>query len=572
MGESATIDNAEIKSNNANQVNPGEMDCGVGEQTNINAVRNENGGGTNCQENFNLAKYSDICLKQEDANRIKKTNLENCDDEYRKYSNPIDKYHLMMDTGELKENNNVDSSGRHAKMNVLFNKVTLGEAYQLEELFNKKRTMCGIGIGKVMDFLSRKSCAGDQAAKILQMALKLEEERISSMICEETCLKSNLNKVRHSFDKLLRLIRRSRIGYYGRMASHYTVFGTDLPFLVTISIDLPGDEQINYAAPITYIEHCKRYEKEQKTSDKTNLARIENAINKLYYGEMLEKHKASTTKPNIALPNITIEKHIQDGFAIVYKFVEVQVLDKNGKVNMTSNNEVSSPKKRKLTREDYINGKAKIGNRYFQNVISHEDVSQFKELCDKRASMCGIGTKRLKNFLNRKAKEGDRAAEILYVALNVEDGRIMSRLYDEKCQVKRINNVDNDLYKLIHLIAESGIGDYGFIEPPYCSFAIYQAHDETICIELPGDEQIGFVYRMCRSHDELYKSYNKKLKQCDRTNLTKIEKAINKLYGDQIIKEYGTSAEDKNVKLPNVVIEIEDKKANVFKLKYLPKY
>jgi hypothetical protein len=572
MGESMPIENAGIRPNNANQVNPGEMVCGVGKETNIYATRNENESGTSSQEHLDLVKNNEVCLKQEDANRLKKTNLGNCDDECCKYSNPIDKYHLMMDTGELKENNNVDSSRKHAKMKVLSNKVTLEEANQLEELFNKKRTMCGIGIGKVMDFLNRKSCAGDQAAKILQMALKLEEERISSIICEETRLRNNLDKVRRSFDKLIRVIRQSGTGDYGHIASHYTVFGTCSPFLVPFCIDLPGDEQINFAAPITYRDHCKRYEKEQKKSDKTNLARIENAINKLYNGEMLEKHETSTEKSNIALPNITIEKHIQDDFAIVYKFVEVQVLDKKSKVNMTNNNEVSSPKKHKLTREDYINGKAVIGKCHLQNVISLEDVSQFKELCDKRASMCGIGTKRLKNFLNRKAKEGDKAAEILYVALNVEDGRIMSRLYDAKFRVKRINIVDNDLDKLIHLIAESGIGDYGYIEPPYCSFAITQAHEETICIELPGDEQIGFVYRMYRDHDGLYKSYNKKLKQCGRTNLTKIEEAINKLYGDQIIKKYGTSAEDKNVKLPNVVIGIEDEKANVFKLEYFPKY
>lgn len=46
-----------------------------------------------------------------------------------------------------------------------------------------------------------------------------------------------------------------------------------------------------------------------------------------------------------------------------------------------------------------------------------------------RESICGIGTNRLKRFLGRKNKEGDKVAEIFRTALNLEDANIRAKKY-----------------------------------------------------------------------------------------------------------------------------------------------
>lgn len=429
MNDSASIDNAEIKSNNANQVNPGEMDCGVGEETNINAVRNENGGDTNCQENFNLAKYSDMCLKQEDANRPIEPDVQNedkkisckefinnyyttvasktkegtysyydydrqeridlinydnmfvtkedaarlleldvqyeigqisgeelivkrfrliqeigkalgyilspneinfddfeeeeegikpwecCDNEYCDCSNPSDKYHAMiiMATDKLDENSSGDPSERATALNLLSNKITLKEASQLEELFNKKATMCGIGTTRVREFLNRKSMEGDKAAEILRLALNIEDRRISSLVSKKDYIASKVIRVNQSLDDLINLIRKTGIGDYGYVTTttQYTIFSSDQAICVTLYLELPEGIQISFTVPSSYKVFLKPYEKDVILSDKSNLVRIEEVLNKLYGEEMLERYGSSPVEPDVVPANLLIRKHDQ---------------------------------------------------------------------------------------------------------------------------------------------------------------------------------------------------------------------------------------------------------------------
>jgi hypothetical protein len=425
MNDSASIDNAEIKSNNANQVNPGEMDCGVEEETNINAMRNENESGTSSQEHLDMVKCNDMCLKQEDANRLvesgvqcedkkisyeefikdyyttiasktkkgtcsyydderkEKINLINYDNmfvtqedaarllkldvqyergeisreefvtkrfmlieeirktlgyiispneiypddyeegiepgecnenDYSDCSNPSDKYHaiIMMATDKLDEYTNGDPSGRNTVLNVLSNKISLKEASQLEELFNKKATMCGIGSIRVRDFLSRKSKEGDKAAVILWLALNIEDRRISSLVSKKDYFSSKVISVNQTLKNLIKLIRKTGIGDYGYINTQYTIFSSDQDSTCrTLYIELPGGIQISFTVPSSYRVFLKPYEKEILSSDKSNLVRIEEAVNKLYGKEMLERYGSSPAAPDVVPANLLIRKHNQ---------------------------------------------------------------------------------------------------------------------------------------------------------------------------------------------------------------------------------------------------------------------
>ena len=431
MNDSASIDNAEIKSNNANQVNPGEMDCGVGEEANSNAVRNENKKGTSCPEHLDMATCNDICLKQEDANRLvesgvqcedkkisyeefikdyyttvasktkkgtfsyydderkEKNNLINYDNmfvtqedaarllkldvqyesgeisreefvtkrfmlieeirkalgyiispneiypddfeegiepleryenDYSDCSNPSDKYHamIMMATDKLDENTNGDPSERAVVLNVLSNEISLKEASQLEELFNKKATMCGIGTTRVREFLSCKSIEGDEAAMILWLALNIEDRRISSLVSKQDYFSSKVISANLSLNNLIKLIRKTGIGDYGYINTQYTIFSSDQDCTCrTLYIELPEGIQISFTVPSSYRDFLKPYEKEVVSSDKSNLVRIEEAICKLYGEEMLKRYGSSPAAPDVVPANLLIRKHNQ--YVEIYK-------------------------------------------------------------------------------------------------------------------------------------------------------------------------------------------------------------------------------------------------------------
>lgn len=219
-----------------------------------------------------------------------------------------------------------------------------------------------------------------------------------------------------------------------------------------------------------------------------------------------------------------------------------------------------------VTKEDINKGNLKE-KLFYNNKITLKEASQLEELWSKRSTMCGIGTKRLKNFLNRKAKEGDKVAEILYVALKVEDQRISSRMWSEKYRNHNAKNASSLLYDLLDLIEESGIGDYGFMDLPFSDFALSKSEQvRLLCIDLPGCEQITYVvpfdWKCCQ------KPYNGELKKSGKTILAKLADAIDGIYGAQIIKKYKASGIMlTNVKLPDIVIEKHENYACVLERK-----
>lgn len=198
---------------------------------------------------------------------------------------------------------------------------------------------------------------------------------------------------------------------------------------------------------------------------------------------------------------------------------------------------------------------------YTKNRISLQEADQLEELIAKRTTMCGIGTKRVKNFLLRKAKEGDRVAEVLYVALNAEDKRISSRMCSDTYRDKNVNKASYLLYDLIRLIDKTGVGDYGYLALPFSDYTLSSSENvKLICIDLPGEVQIGFVMSFIYGSKKPYKGL---VNSSTMTNLAKIEQAINSVYGEQILKKYGAQPVAAKVVLPNIVIERHDNYAEV---------
>lgn len=197
-----------------------------------------------------------------------------------------------------------------------------------------------------------------------------------------------------------------------------------------------------------------------------------------------------------------------------------------------------------------------------KNTIALQQADLLEELFVKRASMCGIGTKRVKYFLARKANEGDKAAEILYAALKAEDKRLSSLMCSDRYRTSSFNEVEFQLSDLVDLISDSKIGSFNYVDIPYSDCLLHEiGKGSLLLIDLPGDEQIG--YFVLGWNDKRPKTGE--LKSSDRTNLSKIEAAINRLYGNQIVEKYGSPATAIDVKLPNVII-VRDLKCAVTRI------
>lgn len=193
-----------------------------------------------------------------------------------------------------------------------------------------------------------------------------------------------------------------------------------------------------------------------------------------------------------------------------------------------------------------------------KNTIALHQADMLEELFVKRTSMCGIGTKRVKYFLDRKASEGDTAAKILYTALKAEDKRLSSLMCSDKYRTSSFNEVENQLSGLVDLISYSKIGSFNYVDIPYSDCLLHEiGKGSLLLIDLPGDEQIGYIVLGWNDKEP----NTGELKSSDRTNLTKIETAINRLYGNQIVEKYGSPATAIDAKLPNVIIVRDQKYA-----------
>ena len=69
------------------------------------------------------------------------------------------------------------------------------------------------------------------------------------------------------------------------------------------------------------------------------------------------------------------------------------------------------------------------------NNYSAKEQALYKNWClvdeqiDIRESFCGVGTRKIKVFLNQKVKKGDKIAELLRVALELNDVNVSAKRY-----------------------------------------------------------------------------------------------------------------------------------------------
>lgn len=146
-----------------------------------------------------------------------------------------------------------------------------------------------------------------------------------------------------------------------------------------------------------------------------------------------------------------------------------------------------------------------------------------KILHDKRETMCGLGTRKVKLLLNKRIKEGDKIAELYRKAIEVEDCNIRAKETVPYYKGKVYRQKHSLLMELVELCEKMGV-TYG-----------KQMTDgrETNCIiyfELPGVEQISFHTSLEPSDALQLPDYGKEWdgKQC--STLRKLEDAINERY------------------------------------------
>ena len=84
------------------------------------------------------------------------------------------------------------------------------------------------------------------------------------------------------------------------------------------------------------------------------------------------------------------------------------------------------------------------------------------EQIDMRESFCGVGTRKIKVFLNQKVKKGDKIAELLRVALELNDVNVSAKRYWGDYKRDYYSKKEDLIRDLNHLYRENGELDYGY--------------------------------------------------------------------------------------------------------------
>ena len=152
------------------------------------------------------------------------------------------------------------------------------------------------------------------------------------------------------------------------------------------------------------------------------------------------------------------------------------------------------------------------------------------QLAKKRQHMCGVGTRKLKLFLNKLIKEGDTVAEIFRTALEIEDENIVAkqnRYYADKHYAKK----EELIGKLVDLCLKENV-----------LFGIQNVDgretNHIMYFELPHCQQISFHCTLDQNTIEKCPLYEKEWDKQVNTTLPKLERAINEIYGETIKERY----------------------------------
>lgn len=148
------------------------------------------------------------------------------------------------------------------------------------------------------------------------------------------------------------------------------------------------------------------------------------------------------------------------------------------------------------------------------------------QLSDCRDNFCGLGTRKVKLFLNKKVKEGDILSKAYRIALETEDENVKAKenLYYSDYHYAKKKELINELIEL----CEEQDYTYGVQNTDNYSTR------HIIYFELPNCEQISF-HNTFKDISELPK-YEKNWDGKVNSTLPKLEQAITITYKDEIDK------------------------------------
>ena len=149
-----------------------------------------------------------------------------------------------------------------------------------------------------------------------------------------------------------------------------------------------------------------------------------------------------------------------------------------------------------------------------------------EQLDDKRENMCGVGTRRLKLFLNRLVKKGDVVAKGYRLALETEDVNIVAKRQVYPYKEKYYDKKQALLIELADFCEAQG-WVYG------CQSIQGHGVDAVIYFELPDMEQISF-HTHISGFNRALPVYSKPWIGKEQHTLIAIEQAIMSRYGEAV--------------------------------------
>lgn len=165
--------------------------------------------------------------------------------------------------------------------------------------------------------------------------------------------------------------------------------------------------------------------------------------------------------------------------------------------------------------------------RHLDAISKNEQLIEMLKI--KRDNFCGVGTRKVKCFLNTKIKKGDELALLYRKVLECEDknisakdsfGKYQDRIYYQKSQL---------IEELISIAKEKGY-IYG-----YQKSDVYGV-SHVIFFEFPNMEQISW-HNTLNNIDNI-PHYNNEWDGKVNSTLDKVEDAISLIYGAEINKKY----------------------------------
>ena len=191
----------------------------------------------------------------------------------------------------------------------------------------------------------------------------------------------------------------------------------------------------------------------------------------------------------------------------------------------------------------------RMGRRYYDdyyydyNPERRKAMEKNEKLVDKyldvKDDLChGVGQNKIKRFLNKKVKEGDKVAELYRVALELENNNINAKRYGYRYKYREryYRQKEELIAKLTQLcseyVASGGTLDYGYVSESGHSTS------DIVYFDLPAMEQISYHTNLSEKQRKSIPKYGKEWDHKEYSTMPKIENAIEATYGVELDEVY----------------------------------